>query len=515
MSPQPPLFPNAAAELLSRTSDPGRAAAPAFLDESGSCSLHGLRELANRAANALREMELLPGDRLVLCLNDSIDFPACFLGAITAGVVPIPVNTLWTAGDYAYLLGDSAARAAVVSHARLPVFCEGARISGWAGRIVVSGGPGEGGLALLAELLGRASGSFEPGRTDPEEVAFWLYSSGSTGRPKAAMHRGQSLVATAKLFARQVLGIGSEDRIYSAAKLFFAYGLGNSLSFPLYAGATSVLAAAKPSPELVNRILREHGITVFFGVPTLFAALLASPDLPRPGEHRLRFCVSAGEALPESLGRAWLARTGVDIVDGIGSTEMLHIFLSNLPGEVAYGTTGRPTPGYQAAIFDENRRPVERGEMGDLWVRGPSCCVGYWNQPAKTRETFVDGWTRTGDKYRQTPEGLFVHCGRSDDMMKVGGLWVSPVEVESALARHPAVAEAAVVGCADGQGLVKPKAFVVLQAGSQGGAELADELQAFVKRHLAPYKYPRSIEFVAELPRTATGKLERYRLRNR
>jgi benzoate-CoA ligase len=518
MNSEPPLFPNAAAELLGPSGDTDRGAATAFVDESGSCSFDGLRELANRAANALGEMDLGPGDRLVLCLTDSIDFPACFLGAIAAGVVPVPVNTLWTADDYAYLLGDSAAKAAVVSQSRLPVFSAGARICGWTGRMVVSGGvaggPREAGMPVLEQLLGRASASFAPGSAEPGKASFWLYSSGSTGRPKAAVHRGESLLATAKLFARQVLGIASQDRIYSAAKLFFAYGLGNSLSFPLYSGATSVLAAGKPSPELVNRILREQKVTVFFGVPTLFAALLASPDLPRPGEHGLRLCVSAGEALPESLGRAWLARTGVDIIDGIGSTEMLHIFLSNVPGQVAYGTSGRPTPGYEAAIVDENRSPVERGEIGDLWVRGPSCCNGYWNQPAKNRETFIDGWMRTGDKYRQTPEGFFVHCGRSDDMLKVGGLWVSPVEVESALLRHPAVAEAAVVGCADGQGLVKPKAFVVLQPGCRGGADEAEELQAFVKRHLAPYKYPRSIEFVTELPRTVTGKLQRFRLRN-
>jgi len=511
MSMEPRPFLNAAEELLARSRD--RGGETAFVDASGRFSFDELRELSGRAANALSGMELAPGDRLILCLVDSVDFPVCFLGAILAGVVPVPVNARSAAAEHAYLLGDSAAKAAVVSASLLPAFCEGARISGWKGAVLVSGGTGEAGRPALRDLLARSGSRFEPRGAGPGEVSFWLYSSGSTGRPKAALHSGASLLSTARLFAEQVLGIAPGDRIYSAAKLFFAYGLGNSLSFPLYAGATAVLEAGKPTPELVSRILREQAITVFFGVPTLFAALLGSSDLPRPGEHCLRFCVSAGEALPESLGRAWRRETGVDIVDGIGSTEMLHIFLSNAPGDVAYGTSGRPTPGYEVKVIDEGRNPVGEGEIGDLWVRGPSCCRGYWNQPAKTHQTFVDGWMRTGDKYRQTQEGRFVHCGRSDDMLKVGGMWVSPMEVESALARHPAVAEAAVVGCADGRGLVKPKAFVVLKPGFRGAAELAEELQVFVKRHLPPYMYPRSIEFVEELPRTSTGKLQRFRLR--
>jgi len=265
----------------------------------------------------------------------------------------------------------------------------------------------------------------------------------------------------------------------------------------------------------VNRILREREITVFFGIPTLFASLLQSPGLPRNEEHSLRFCVSAGEALPESLGRAWKERTGVEIVDGIGSTEMLHIFISNTPGRVAYGTSGRPTPGYQVKLLDENGDPVQTGGIGDLWVSGPTCCGGYWNQPEKSLNTFANGWMRTGDKFRETQEGNYVHCGRSDDMLKVGGLWVSPVEVESALNRHAAVLEAAVIGHEDEQGLVKPKAFVVLKPGYEGSALLEEQLKHFAKSLLAPYKYPRSIEFVSELPRTVTGKVQRYRLRTR
>jgi len=508
-------FQNAAAELLSQSIVAGWGTKTAFIDESGSFSFHAVAELVNRLASAFCEMELHPGERVVLCLTDSIDFPTSFLGAIQAGIVPIPVNTLSAADDYAYVLADSAAKAAVVSASCLFTFLEGARISGWIGKVIASGQSETGRFPTLRELIAKATSSFEPHEAQASDVCFWLYSSGSTGRPKAAVHLQDSLAATARLFAQAVLGISHQDVIYSAARLSFAYGLGNSLSFPLYAAATAILAAQRPSPEVVNRILREREITVFFGIPTLFASLLQSPGLPRNEEHSLRFCVSAGEALPESLGRAWKERTGVEIVDGIGSTEMLHIFISNTPGRVAYGTSGRPTPGYQVKLLDENGDPVQTGGIGDLWVSGPTCCGGYWNQPEKSLNTFANGWMRTGDKFRETQEGNYVHCGRSDDMLKVGGLWVSPVEVESALNRHAAVLEAAVIGHEDEQGLVKPKAFVVLKPGYEGSALLEEQLKHFAKSLLAPYKYPRSIEFVSELPRTVTGKVQRYRLRTR
>jgi benzoate-CoA ligase len=513
MSPGPQVFQNAAVELLSQSVGAGWGTKTAFIDESGSFSFQAVNGLVNCSANAFRGMQLLPGERVVLCLTDSIDFPTCFLGAIQAGIVPIPVNTLWTADDYAYVLADSDATAAVVSASCLSAFLEGAEISGWMGKIIASGEIETSRFPTLRELITKAKSSFEPHQAQASEVCFWLYSSGSTGRPKAAVHLQASLAATARLFAQAVLGISRQDVIYSAARLSFAYGLGNSLSFPLYTGATSILSGQKPSPEVVNRILRERKVTVFFGIPTLFASLLQSPDLPGHEEHSLRFCVSAGEALPENLGRAWKARTGVDIVDGIGSTEMLHIFISNTPEHVAYGTSGRPTPGYQAKLLDENRDPVQTGGIGDLWISGPTCCRGYWNEPEKSLSTFVDGWMRTGDKYRETQEGNYVHCGRSDDMLKVGGLWVSPVEVESTLNRHAAVLEAAVIGYEDEQGLVKPKAFVVLKPGYEGSALLEEQLKHFTKSQLAPYKYPRWIEFVSELPRTVTGKVQRYRLR--
>ncbi len=505
---------NAAVDLLERNLTPERAGRIAFIDEAGPHSYAELAERTNRCANVLRELGVQPEQRVLLCLYDSIDFPACFLGAIKAGIVPVPINTVWSASDYAYLLSDSRASAAIVSEGRLAAMSEAAQISGWAGRIVVAGDSSNADLQL-SRLMGAASTTCEPFPTRPDDACFWLYSSGSTGRPKGAVHVQTSLVQTAELYGQGVLGISADDVIYSAAKLFFAYGLGNALTFPISMGATSILFAGRPKPPEVNRILREQRPTIFFGVPTLFSSLLASPDLPRRGEHALRLCGSAGEALPEPVGKAWTEQTGVEIIDGIGSTEMLHCFVSNRPGAVRYGTSGVPVPGYSVRLMDELGAEVPAGEIGELQVAGPTAAACYWNNREKTRATFLGEWMRTGDKYRQDGDGYLVYCGRSDDMMKVGGIWVSPMEVESALIAHEAVLEAAVIACTDETGLVKPKAFVVVKDGSAADDELRRQLQEFVKTRLAPYKYPRYIEFVAELPKTATGKLQRYLLAKR
>jgi benzoate-CoA ligase len=507
---------NAAVDLIERNL-PVRAGKLAFIDDGGEYTYGELGERVDRVAGALLELGIQPEQRIVLGLLDTIDFPAVFLGAIKAGIVPIPVNTLFQPADYAYILADSRAKVAIVSAELAPHYEEAARLANWAGRIIVSDPRGTyaGTQTTLAELTARATSLAEAAPTGPDDVCFWLYSSGSTGRPKGTVHFQTSLIRTAELFAQGVLGITESDVVFSAAKLFFAYGLGNALTFPMSVGATAVLHAARATPGAVGAILRDRRPTIFCGVPTLFGSLLVQPDLPARDEVALRLCTSAGEPLPEEIGKNWTARFGVEIVDGIGSTEMLHIFVSNRPGAVKYGTTGVPVPGYRARIVGEDGRDVAPGELGELEVSGPTSAAHYWNNREKTRSTFAGEWTRTGDKYRQDEDGCFVYCGRVDDMLKVGGIWVSPSEVESALVAHEAVLEAAVIGVADEQDLVKPKAFVVLKPGADPSDALADALKAHVKSRLAPYKYPRWIEFVPELPKTATGKIQRHVLRAR
>jgi benzoate-CoA ligase len=504
---------NAADDLIDRNVS-GHRSKTAIIDDSGVYTYSDLAELVNRFVTVLRELGLEHEHRIVLCLLDSIDFPVSFLGAIKAGVVPIPLNTSWTESDYAYTLADSRARAAVVSDVQLPVLLKAAQIADWKGQIIVSGDHYYGKLPLLRRLLDTSQPERRSAPTRSDDVCFWLYSSGSTGKPKGTVHLQSSLVQTAKLFAQGVLGMHERDVVYSAAKLFFAYGLGNALTFPFSVGGTSVLTRGRATPSAVNAILRERQPTIFCGVPTLFSSLLVAKDLIKAGEHRLKFCTSAGEALPERVGWAWKARTGVNIVEGLGSTEMLHIFISNRPGSVRYGTTGRLVSGYTARIVDENQRELPPGEIGDLHVAGPTMAAGYWNNSRKTRGTFLGEWMRTGDKFRQNADGDFIFSGRADEMLKVGGIWVSPVEVEAALVDHDSVQEAAVAGALDENGLVKPKAFIVLKPGFCGGPELTEQLQQFIKTRLAPYKYPRWIEFVSELPKTATGKTQRYLLQD-
>jgi benzoate-CoA ligase len=509
-----PEFYNAADDLLQRNSDAGRGGKVIIVDDDGRHTHDELVDRVNRCANVLREFGLGAGHRILLCLIDSIDFHTSFLGAIKAGVVPVPLNTLWTSSDYAHVLIDSGAAAAIVSEARLSILLDAAQSIGWNGRIILSANRTQTNLPLLCRLLHSATPRAETFHSRPDDVCFWLYSSGSTGKPKAAVHRQTSMATTARLFGQGVLGVNEKDVTYSAAKLFFAYGLGNSLSFPLYTGATAVLLGGRVLPPIVNAIVREKRPTLFCGVPTLYSSLLASSDLPKAGEHNLRLCTSAGEPLPEHVGYAWQQRTGVEIVDAPGSTEMLHCFISNQPGAVRYGTSGRPVPGYKVKLVGDDGSEVDAGDIGELWVSGPTSCAYYWNHPEKSRSTFVGGWTRTGDKYRQDSAGDLVFCGRADDMLKVGGIWVSPMEVESALACHETVLEAVVIGSPDENGLVKPRAFVVVKPGIQGDDELKQKLKDFVKDKLAPYKYPRWVQFVPELPKTATGKIQRFRLRD-
>jgi benzoate-CoA ligase len=503
---------NAAADLIERNLVAGREAKIAVIDDRGQYTYAELAERVGRFTNALRRLDIHREQRILLCLHDGVDFPTAFLGAIKAGIVPVAVNTQLSPGELAFMLADSRARAVVVSAAILPAMQAAvAQLPQPKPEIIVSG-PEQSAHSLEA-LLSVAPTAAETAPTHRDESCFWLYSSGSTGRPKGTVHVHSSLIQTADCYAIPVLGIAEDDIVFSVAKLFFAYGLGNALTFPMAVGATSILTAERPSPASVARVLRRQRPTIFCGVPTLYNAMLADPDLPRPEELALRRCVSAGEPLPQEIGRRWSDRIGVDILDGIGSTEMLHIFLSNRPGDLRYGTTGKPVSGYTLQIVGDTGRPVSRGEIGDLMVDGPTSAAGYWNSRERSRATFHGGWTRTGDKYYEDQDGYFVYCGRSDDMMKVNGMYVSPAEVEAALVAHYNVLEAAVVGTPDADGLIKPKAFVVAKPGIKTDDALARMLDSHAKTLLAPFKCPRWIAFIDELPKTATGKIQRFKLR--
>jgi benzoate-CoA ligase len=490
----------------------GRGANPAFLCDDRVLTYEDVADLANRTGNALRALGVEMEHRvLVLCL-DTPEFLGAFWGAIKIGAVPVPVNTLMRGADYLYFLNDSRARVAVVSAPLLaeldPVLDQAPHLR----HVLVAGGAPGRHLSFEAEVA-RAAVLLEPAPTSRDDPAFWLYSSGSTGFPKGAVHLHHDMVVCAETYAKQLLGLRATDRVFSAAKLFFAYGLGNAGYFPMGVGAQSILYPHRPTPDVVFEILSRRRPTIFFGVPTLYAAMLAMKETDRYDLSSLRLCVSAGEALPEEIYTRWQERFGVEILDGIGTTEILHIFLSNRPGRARPGSSGLPVPGYEAVIVDDDGRPVPPGEIGNLRVRGDSTMAYYWNKHEKTKDTLLGHWVQTGDKYWQDPDGYFWYAGRADDMLKVGGIWVSPVEVEAALVKHPAILEAAVVGREDQDRLVKPWAFVVLKEPESASAALALELQAFVKARIAPYKYPRWVEFVAELPKTATGKIQRFKLR--
>jgi benzoate-CoA ligase family protein len=508
---------NAAVDFIDRHLEEGRGARVAVRDDLGQYTYADLAERVNRAGSALRSLGVHEEQRVMIAMLDSIDFVAVFWGAMKIGAVPVPINTLLSAADYGHYLADSRARVLVVTDTLWPKLEGAAQSSPFLDVVVIASTPGgapASGKLLLGPLLESAETELEAAPTSADDVAFWLYSSGSTGSPKGAAHLHSHLVQTAALYARGVLGMHEGDVIFSAAKLFFAYGLGNAMTFPLHVGATSVLMAERPTVAAVLRTLATHQPTLFGGVPTLFAAMLADPTATREaGSRALRFSISAGEALPRHVGERWRERFGTDILDGIGSTEMLHIFLSNRPGDVRYGTSGKAVPGYELKLVGEDGEAARAGEEGSLWVSGPSSATSYWNQREKSLTTFHGPWTRTGDRYTRDADGYYVYGGRSDDMLKVGGIWVSPFEVESALAAHEAVLEAAVVGHADSDGLIKPKAFVVLEHPEAAPPGLVADLQAFVKEKLAPYKYPRWIEVVRELPKTATGKIQRFRLR--
>jgi len=511
--PQPGEDFNYAQHLLELNQ--GRADKTAYIDDQGKLSFGELDIAARTLAAALLAAGIRREERVLLLMHDCNDWPVSFLGAIYAGIVPVAVNTLLTADDYLYMLQHSRARAALVSAVLLPVLQEAMdKGSHEVSKVIVSRPDEESapGVEPLATCLQQHGPLPQPATISRDEPAFWLYSSGSTGKPKGTVHSHANPYWTSELYGRRVLGITEQDLCFSAAKLFFVYGLGNALTFPLTVGATSLLFGGRPTPDAIFERLIEHRPTIFFGAPTGYAGMLAAPELPGTDQLALRLAVSAGEALPADLAQRFTDHFGVDVIDGIGSTEMLHIYISNQSGKVEYGSSGWPVPGYQIELRGDDGQPVADGEIGDLYVKGPSAAIMYWNQRDKTRDTFQGEWTKSGDKYLRNENGSYTCSGRSDDMLRVSGMYVSPFEVESTLVEHPAVLEAAVIGKQDAQGLIKSKAFVVLAAGQQTDAE---ELKAFVKDRLAPFKYPRFIEFIDELPKTATGKIQRFRLRER
>ena len=517
--------------LAANAARPGKAA---FIDDRATLTYADLAERSRRFAAVLLDLGLRREERVLLVMLDGNEWPVAFLGCLWAGIVPVAVNTLLTVDDYAYMLRHSRARAVLVSAPLQPVLAHAMTRPGHEVLDVVVVGPGAGPVGNDGDmrrhdfeaLVAAATPRPEPANTRGDDIAFWLYSSGSTGQPKGTVHTHANAWWTCELYGKAVLGLRESDVCFSAAKLYFAYGLGNALSFPLSVGATVVLMAERPTPDAVFKRWTEGAPggaaagaaaaalrpTVFFGAPTGFAGMLASPSLPPRDAVALRMCSSAGEALPAEIGQRFERHYGCQIIDGIGSTEMLHVFLSNRPGDVRYGTTGKPVEGYSIELRDEQGRPVADDEVGDLWIDGPSAALMYWCDRAKSRQTFQGSWTRSGDKYSRDADGYYTYAGRSDDMLKVSGIYVSPFEVEGTLMQHPAVLESAVIGVEDADGLTKTKAFVVLKPGQ---AVTDADLKAFVKQRLASYKYPRFIEFVDELPKTATGKIQRFRLRQR
>ncbi len=506
---------NAATYFIDRHIAEGRQHSVAIECEDRRVTYAELHEQTNRTGNALRNvLDVRPEERVVLLMLDGPEMVFAFFAAIKIGAVPIPLNTLWTSADYEFVLRDSRAGVVIATAALCPKIAEALPRSPWVRHVVVVGGRGVDGVLDFDELVGDASSRLDAAPTSCDAPAFWLYSSGSTGHPKACVHLQHDMVVCADAYARGVLDIGPSDRCYSVAKLFFAYGLGNAMYFPLAVGATCILWPGAVTPEIVYRLIERFRPTLFFSVPTHYAMMLACHGDGREFDlSSIRSAVSAGEALPPAIFNRFRDRFGVEILDGIGSTEVLHIFISNRRGSARPGSSGLPVDGYEAKLLDDEGVAVSRGEVGSLWIKGDSTCALYWNRHALTKETIDGHWIRTGDHYYQDDDGYYWFAGRSDDMLKVGGIWVSPTELEHTLLEHPAILSCGVVGRSDQDGLIKPAAYVVPRPGTAPSPELATDIQQFARRRLAEYKRPRWVEFVDALPTTATGKVQRFKLR--
>ena len=506
---------NVATYFIDRNVQGGRGSKIAIECGEQQVSYAQLLQNVNRTGNALRELGVRAEERVLILLPDTPEFLHSFFGVIKIGAVAVPVNTLLRPPEYEYIVNDTRARVVIVSDGLLPQLQQIAPENRpYLKQILVTGEVRSGGSSF-GEVLDRASPELAAERTCKDDAAFWLYSSGSTGPPKGCVHLHHDMVVCSEYYARGILGMNEQDRCYSVAKLFFAYGLGNAGYYPLFAGATTILSPDRPTPETIFANIERYRPTLFFSVPTNYAALLAhkregGPDFDLSS---VRYAISAGEPLPAALFHRFKERFGVEILDALGSTEMLQMVISNRPGEIRPGSSGKIIPGFQARIVDENDNDVPQGEIGNLLIDSDATCAGYWNQHEKTKQCFVGRWFRTGDKYYQDEDGYFWYAGRGDDLFKVNGRWLSPAEVESTLISHPAVLEAAVVARQDDDGLLKPAAYVVLNADRVHTDGLAQELQDWVGQSLSSYKRPRWVQFLTELPKTATGKLQRFKLR--
>jgi benzoate-CoA ligase family protein len=508
-----PRLLNVAAEYIDRPVAEGHGDRPAIRFEGQALTATELQGLVNRGANALAARGIEIEQRVALLLPDSPLWLAAFFGAIKLGAVPAPFNTLLTPDEYVYLLNDSRAKVIVADAMLWAPLRERRAELPFLRHVLIAGEPAAGEESWIT-ALDAAEPRAKVAPTTCDDAAFWLFSSGSTGAPKGVVHLHHDMLCCEQLYARSILALTPADTVFSAAKLYHAYGLGNSSYFPLAAGATAVLFPGRVTPQAVFEIIARERVTVFFGVPTLYAQLLQAAESGMACDcSSLRLCISAAEPLPAEIVRRWQARFGVEILDGLGTTEALHIFLSNRPGAVRPGSSGTPVQGYDLRLVDDDGHDVPDGEIGTLEVKGESTLAYYWNQHERTKRTIRGEWLTTGDKYTRDTDGYYWYAGRTDDMLKVGGRWVSPAEVEAALIEHRAVLEAAVVGHADADDLIKPKAYVVLRDGESSTPELAAELQEFVKARIAPYKYPRWVQFVPTLPKTATGKIQRFKLR--